>query len=301
MRLLRCRRADAARQPRGMSSWAAIEGTGSDGDTESASPHAVEARRPQAWQAYFKAAMDENGRLREQELRPLSLMSLCSGMCCEAFACMELNIPAEVEATCDPKLLTANFGGASGLPAKHHFLDVFDLFAGDQDDPCAMCARHNDTCTLRMHRDLLIAGFSCQAFAQPGESALGVVGHKDYGLVEGMISSLARLKPHSFIFENVSACARPAQNMHCTPLELFISKLKETNQYWVRAVQLYLSAWVEANRPRRHAGLGGGGGGRRELGSHTRNIAVGPASVVPLPEAPNQHDPMRVRCPHHRL
>lgn len=282
-----------------MSSWAAIEGTGSDdGDTESASPDAVEARRPQAWQAYFKNAMAENRFLRGEQLRPLSLMSLCSGMCCEAFACMELNIPAEVEATCDPKLVTANFGGASGLPAKHHFLDVFDLLAGD--DLGAMCARHNDTCTPRIHRDLLIAGFPCQPFTQQrGEryKDLGVVGHKDYGLMEGMISSLVRLKPHAFIFENVSAFARPAQNMHCTPLELFISKLKETNKYWVRAVQLHLSVWVEANRSRRHAGLGG----PRELGSHTRNIAVGPASVVPLPSAPNQRDPMRVRCPRHGL
>lgn len=226
------------------------------------------------WEKYIKPTLEEIWTRRGQQSRPLSLMSLCSGMCTEAFACTRLQVQVELEATCDPRYAAVRFADKKyGVPSKHHFEDVFDLLeeVSSVQDPCGRCLTHDDICAPEVHRDLMVAGFPCQPFTQQRGQRYkdrGVVGHKGFCLMDAMVAREVRLKPRSFVFENVSAFSRPAKNMSGTPLDQFLARLKQAN-YWVAAMHLHLSVWVDANRSRSH-GLEG-----RETTSYTLPEAWG--------------------------
>lgn len=218
---------------------------------------------PTKWPSYI---LDAHARRRQSlgaQMRDLSILSLCTGLCAESTACRALNIKVSVEAACDIKKNVEIVQACKTGPErpKHFFGDVFGLVSGDS----TSCQWHATTsqCQERLQNlDLLVAGFPCQPYTKQNPkrrkvgSGASTEEHRLQRVTAAMHDALERFTPKGFIFEQVPGFADVLPEHGKSALELFIEKVKAQGKYHVFTFALHLEVWVEASRTRRRGDFG---------------------------------------------
>jgi hypothetical protein len=207
------------------------------------------------WEFILRGAKHQRLSRGEQK-RPLTVLSLCSGLGAESAALAKLGLNFRVLATCDLKeeVLMLESRKKAHQPM-HHYRDVFDLLHGS-----ATCCLHQQPCDFMrdakdqgLHAlDILVAGFPCQPFTrqsvkryQPG----GVEGHQKWNLGDAMVEAVQKYAPRAFCFEQVPGFSDPVPGRDTTPLDVFTAKIHAIG-YEMVVVQMDLADWVQADRAR---------------------------------------------------
>lgn len=256
-----------------MASWENIFDTDDETSTENATTHshdgdgpAVESQEPheividwdhKEWWRFILAATESVRSTKGKQRRPLSILSVCSGIGAESAALTKLGMDHRVIASVDLKETVYMLEARKKDPCRplHFYSDIFRVLDGT-----AECAFHPDAkspcCFMKCPGldilDLLVAGFPCQPYSQQSAKRSkpgGVVQHPKFEVTNAMFDCLRQFEPRAFVFENVPGFRDSVRGFEKTPLESFVKGLEELG-YEFTVVQLYLSDWTAADRTR---------------------------------------------------
>lgn len=163
------------------------------------------------WPDYILAAHEEERARLGVQQRPLTIVSLCTGLCAESAACTALGLRACIEVACDKKLTAQQFlfGKPKSERPKHLFSDVYNMLSDPAPASCDWPWHFGLQCPVPVGCDLLVAGFPCQPYSRLNAKRRkmnegGVINkHPLLGVTSMMHEALDRYEPKAFIFENV--------------------------------------------------------------------------------------------------
>eukprot|EP00959_Pyramimonas_sp_CCMP1952_P262665 5492420-Pyramimonas_sp.AAC.1 len=204
------------------------------------------------------------------QARDLVIGSLCSGLGTESSVAHRMGIRTTTLFACDIKAESLDFhkrrsGMGLGDEPLHFYKNVFDLLGGLQGQPdklqCVTCLdqpKCNPFIGTEAKRvDLLVGGFPCQPYSLASTKRFldgGPKAHPKSAVTQSMADSVALMKPHAFIFENVPGFGR-AVGAEEPPLKAFLAQLD--GDYIVQSFKLSLSDWIDVDRQRLAHGFKG--------------------------------------------
>ncbi|CAK0853957.1 unnamed protein product, partial [Prorocentrum cordatum] len=214
------------------------------------------------WPGFVQAASDLRIK-RGEQMRPLTVVSLCSGLGTEAFCLRQLGIEHKTVLSSDIKknafFIQCETDSFHSQKPEYFCPDIYDLIGSmgslsRADDP--RCAMKNEPIHWQRiakslpggRPDLLVSGFPCQPFttARSRERFArgGVHSHPKYSTGEAVRKCIQEMRPVAFLLENVTGMNKGKGGLR-TPLEDFLDQLKKLGGYVFQSYSEDLAPWVD--------------------------------------------------------